>query len=94
MVDKESLSGGDNFGFENNNVAVKSRAIAFIGVTMGLGSIGGALSITSIKTIMAHKAAQASYLGITVAISNFLIFFGSMVLWFGRNSFDDNQIRI
>lgn len=94
LVDKESLSGGNDFGFESSNVAVKSRAIAFIGATMGLGAVGGALTVTIIKTIIAKKIYQASYLGATVTISNFLIFAGSMVLWFGRNSFDENQIRI
>lgn len=94
LVDKESLNGESDFGFNSNNVAIKSRAIAFIGATMGLGAIGGALTITIIKTIIAKKISQASYLGITVTVSNFLIFAGSMVLWFGRNSFDENQIRI
>jgi hypothetical protein len=94
LVNKESLSGGSDFGFESDNVAVKSRAIAFIGATMGLGAIGGALTITIIKTILAKKILQASYLGTTVVVSNFMIFAGSMVLWFGRNSFDENQIRI
>jgi hypothetical protein len=93
LVDAESLSGSD-FGFESDNVALKSRAIAFIGATMGLGAIGGALTITIIKTIMEKKIAQASYLGTTIVVSNFMIFAGSMVLWFGRNSFNDNQIRI
>lgn len=53
LVDKESLNGGDDFG--SNNVAIKSRAIAFIGATIGLGAIGGALTTTIIKTVLAKK---------------------------------------
>ena len=92
LVDEESLNGSDDFG--SNNVAMKSRAIAFIGATIGLGAIGGALTTTIIKTVLAKKIYQASYLGTTVSVSNFLIFAGSMVLWIGRNSSDENQIRI
>ena len=53
LVDKESLNGVDDFG--SNNVAIKSRAIAFIGATIGLGAIGGALTTTIIKTVLAKN---------------------------------------
>jgi hypothetical protein len=84
LVDKDSLN-GDDFSHSEPNVAYKARAIAFVGVTMGLGAIGGALAVLSIKYIIPGKIGLAFYFGLTVALQNILIFLGSMTLWFGRN---------
>ncbi|KAJ3315758.1 hypothetical protein HDU76_002110 [Blyttiomyces sp. JEL0837] len=85
LIDKETLNAED-FSYSGTNVACKARACAFIGVTMALGSLGGALAILSLKYIMTGQSGDAFYFGIAITVQNVLIFLGSMILWFGRNS--------
>ena len=42
MIDKERLN-ADEYSYSGGSVASKARACAFFGVTVALGSIGGAL---------------------------------------------------
>ncbi|TPX30709.1 hypothetical protein SmJEL517_g05792 [Synchytrium microbalum] len=85
LIDKEKLN-ADDFSYSGSNVACKARLFAFVGVTMALGSLGGALAIMSLKYAMPGYSGNDFYFGLTVVLQNFLIFFGSMLLWFGRNS--------
>lgn len=93
LIDRQSLSGDDN-SYDSANVGVKARAIAFVGLTVGLGSIGGALAILSLKFIIPGLEGAAMYLGIAVSVQSFLIFFSSMSFWFGRNSNAEGSIYI
>ncbi|KAJ3314926.1 hypothetical protein HDU93_004733 [Gonapodya sp. JEL0774] len=65
---------------------MKARLCAFIGVTLALGAIGGALAIFSLKYAMPGLTGWDAYFGIGIAVQNLLIFLGSMIFWFGRNS--------
>ncbi|KAJ3090860.1 Transmembrane protein 50A [Phlyctochytrium bullatum] len=42
LINKETLN-ADDFTYSGSNVACKARAAAFLGVTMALGALGGAL---------------------------------------------------
>lgn len=77
-----------------SDTAYRARAVAFIGVTMGLGAIGGALAILSLKYILTAKVGMALYFGVTIAIQSVLVFVSSMVFWFGRNGESDGSLRI
>lgn len=85
MIDRESL-GADDSLYDGSNVAMKARGCAFAGITIALGSVGGALAILTLKYIIPGFNGDALYLGICITLQNFLIFIGSMVFWFGRNS--------
>ena len=45
LIDKDRLT-ADDFAYSGSHVASKARACAFFGVTVALGSIGGALVIS------------------------------------------------
>ncbi|KAI9364412.1 hypothetical protein DFJ73DRAFT_809170 [Zopfochytrium polystomum] len=85
LIDKETLN-ADDFNYSGSNVACKARACAFIGVTMALGSLGGSLAVLSLKYLMTGQTGDGLYFGIAISVQNVLIFLGSMILWFGRNS--------
>jgi hypothetical protein len=61
MIDRESLNAEDE-AYDGSNVAVKARACAFFGITIGLGSIGGALAIFSLKYIIPGIEGDGFYL--------------------------------
>lgn len=84
LINKETLS-ADDFSFSGTNVAGKARACAFVGVTMALSALIGALTILSIKYVVPGLSGDDLYFGVTIAIQNFFIFISSMILWFGRN---------
>ncbi|KAI8803461.1 hypothetical protein BJ742DRAFT_908478, partial [Cladochytrium replicatum] len=85
LIDKDTLN-ADDFSFSGDNVACKARAFAFVGVSMAIGAIGGALAILSLKYIVPGNTGDAFYFGIAITVQNLSIFLGSMILWFGRNS--------
>ncbi|KAI8928909.1 hypothetical protein BC831DRAFT_497328 [Entophlyctis helioformis] len=93
LIDRETLS-ADDFAYSGQNVACKARACAFLGVTMALGALGGALAVLSLKFIIPGVSGDAFYVGQSITLQNFLIFFSSMVLWFGRNHSDEGGIAI
>eukprot|EP00842_Homolaphlyctis_polyrhiza_P002862 jgi/Hompol1/3577/HPOL_006632-RA len=93
LIDRETLS-ADDFAYSGQNIACKARACAFLGVTLALGSLGGALAVLSLKFIIPNVSGDALYFGKAVTLQNFLIFFSSMILWFGRNSQEDGGIAI
>jgi hypothetical protein len=61
LIDRESL-GADDLAYDGNNVAMKARAFAFFGITVALGSLGGALAILSLKYIIPGLSGDAMYL--------------------------------
>jgi hypothetical protein len=61
MIDRESLSADDS-AYVGTHVAMKARGFAFFGITMALGSLGGALAILSLKYIMPGLEGDAMYL--------------------------------
>ncbi|KAJ3275742.1 hypothetical protein HDV01_007209 [Terramyces sp. JEL0728] len=93
VIDREMLMADDS-AFEGNHVAMKARGCAFSGITMALGSVGGALAILSLKYIIPGLKGDAIYLGYCIAVQNVLIFASSMTLWFGRNSTEEGNIAI
>ncbi|EGF78680.1 hypothetical protein BATDEDRAFT_26562 [Batrachochytrium dendrobatidis JAM81] len=93
LIDRETLN-ADDFEYSGPSVACKARACAFLGVTMALGSLGGALAVLSLKFIIPNVSGDAFYLGQAITIQNFLIFFSSMILWFGRNHQDEGTIAL
>ncbi len=70
--------------YDGSNVAMKARGCAFAGITISLGSAGGALAILTLKYIIPGYAGNAMYLGVCITLQNFLIFISSMVFWFGK----------
>ncbi|TPX57874.1 hypothetical protein SpCBS45565_g08136 [Spizellomyces sp. 'palustris'] len=64
----------DDSSFSGTNVATKARGCAFVGVSMALGALGGALAVTSLKYILPGYKGDAFYFGICIAAQNFLIF--------------------
>ena len=99
MIDRESLNAEDDH-YDGSNVAVKARACAFFGITVALGSLGGALAILSLKYIIPGLSGDEMYLvtifnkGQAITVQNFMIFISSMILWFGRNSHDEGRLMI
>jgi hypothetical protein len=61
LIDRESLSADDS-AYDGTNVAMKARAFAFMGITIALGSLGGALAILSLKYIIPGYQGDAMYL--------------------------------
>ena len=61
VVDRESLNADDS-AYGGSNVAIKARAIAFTGIAMGFGSIGGALAIFILKFLIPGRIGDALYL--------------------------------
>jgi hypothetical protein len=61
MIDRESLSADDS-AYDGTNVAMKARGCAFTGITIALGSLGGALAILSLKYIIPGYQGDAMYL--------------------------------
>ncbi|KNC96636.1 uncharacterized protein SPPG_07849 [Spizellomyces punctatus DAOM BR117] len=90
LINRDMLSADDS-SFSGTNVATKARGCAFVGVSMALGALGGALAVTSLKYILPGYKGDAFYFGICIAAQNFLIFVSSMILWFGRNSGTEEQ---
>ncbi|KAJ3149138.1 hypothetical protein HK101_002093 [Irineochytrium annulatum] len=76
LIDKDTLN-ADDFSYSGSNVACKARACAFIGVTMALGALGGALAILSLKYIMTGQTGDGFYFGIAITAQNVLIFLGN-----------------
>ncbi|KAH9273905.1 hypothetical protein BASA83_003901 [Batrachochytrium salamandrivorans] len=93
LIDRETLN-ADDFEYSGPSTACKARACAFLGVTMALGSLGGALAVLSLKFIIPGISGDAFYLGQAITLQNFLIFLSSMILWFGRNSHDEGAITL
>lgn len=101
LINKESLNASD-YEFGSSNVATKARGsynlyryvffkplflgCAFFGVTMSITSIIGGVILCIFKLNEKEYSYAPSYLGISIALQNILIFIGSMFLWFGRNS--------
>jgi hypothetical protein len=65
LIDRESLSADDS-AYDGTNVAMKARAFAFMGITIALGSLGGALAILSLKYIIPGYQGDAMYLVISI----------------------------
>ncbi|TPX51089.1 hypothetical protein SeMB42_g01033 [Synchytrium endobioticum] len=89
LIDKDTLN-ADDFSYSGTNIACKARLCAFVGVTMALGSLGGALAIMSLKYAIPGYSENDFYFGLCVVLQNFLIFSGSMLLWFGRYGADSD----
>ena len=86
--------GADDSLYDGSNVAMKARGCAFAGITMALGSVGGALAILTLKFIIPGFEGDSMYLGICITLQNFLIFISSMIFWFGRNQEETGGIRL
>ncbi|KAI9002740.1 hypothetical protein BC832DRAFT_106691 [Gaertneriomyces semiglobifer] len=87
---EDSWAGGSSFA-SSSSVAGKARGCAFLGVSMALGALGGAAAILCLKYILPGYEGDSLYLGISIIVQNVMIFFSSMVLWFGRNSFSSDD---
>ncbi len=86
LIDRDALN-ADDFTFSGDHIASKARAFAFVGVTVALGSIGGACALLVFKYIIpGYTADDQVYFGETILVQNILIFLSSMILWFGRNT--------
>ena len=73
LIDRHVLS-ADDYEYGSDGVAWKARAVAFFGVTLALGSIGGALAILTLKYIIPGVHGDGFYLGQTIALQSFFIF--------------------
>ncbi|KAI9206683.1 uncharacterized protein BJ171DRAFT_496585 [Polychytrium aggregatum] len=93
LIDSSALN-GDEFSFGNSNSAYKARLCAFMGIAMALGALGGAVGITVVKYVLTGMEGDAFYFGYSVIVQNVLIFASSMVLWFGRNSAEEESIAL
>lgn len=71
VIDRESLT-ADDFSYDGTNVAVKARLCAFGGITIALGSVGGALAILTLKYIIPGFKGDALYL----VLLDFMIGYG------------------
>ncbi|KAI9005635.1 hypothetical protein DFJ74DRAFT_691586 [Hyaloraphidium curvatum] len=85
LIDKTALNATE-FTHDGSYVAFKARLWAFLGVTMALGALGGSLAIMSLKYIIPGYTGEDAYGGFMIVAQNVLIFAGSMLFWFGRNS--------
>lgn len=84
LINREMLTGEDGL-YNDTNVATKARAIAFISISLALSSLGCALAILFVKYVIpGYTSGSSLYFGLCITLQNFLIFIGSMVLWFGR----------
>ncbi|KAJ3226269.1 hypothetical protein HK099_005266 [Clydaea vesicula] len=75
LINKETLN-ADDFSFGGNHVAAKARGCAFIGVTMALSAIIGAISIMCVKYVVPGHGGDTLYFGIIIPVQNILIFAG------------------
>ncbi|KAJ3145368.1 hypothetical protein HDU89_007122 [Geranomyces variabilis] len=84
LIDREMLSAESDIG--GGSVATKAQGCAFLGVSMALGSLGGAFAVMILKyTLHGRTAGDEAYFGFCISGQNALIFASSMILWFGRN---------
>jgi hypothetical protein len=85
LVDKAALNATE-YTHDGSRIAVKARFFAFLGVAIALGALGGALAILSLKYALPGYKGVETFVGIGIVAQTFLIFAGSMLMWFGRNA--------
>ncbi|KAI9140895.1 UPF0220-domain-containing protein [Paraphysoderma sedebokerense] len=93
-VDKSLLSANEYSHYGGSGVAWKARLFAFIGIAIAVGSLGGAISILSLKYIAKGLVDQNAWPGVAIVVQNFLIFLSAMMLWLGRNVEDRVEYNI
>lgn len=81
LVDRELLMAND-YSYSGSRVAWKARLWFFVGLSLGAGSLGGALSIYFVN--YADNSVNG-YFGVSLLVQNVLIVFGSALLWMTRN---------
>ncbi|KAJ1565789.1 Transmembrane protein 50A [Nowakowskiella sp. JEL0078] len=79
LIDKDTLN-ADEDTYSGSNIACKARACAFIGISLALGALGGALAIFSLKYVLPGYSGDEFYFGIAITIQNFAIFVGFVTL--------------
>ncbi|KAI9223287.1 hypothetical protein BC828DRAFT_376273 [Blastocladiella britannica] len=91
-VDKNILNGGDTIFGEG--IAWKARLFAFIGVALGVGALGGSVTILALKYINQGYTGTNLWSGLAIVGQNVLIFMSGMCLWLFRNIERGNEYSI
>ncbi|ORZ31178.1 hypothetical protein BCR44DRAFT_135426 [Catenaria anguillulae PL171] len=84
-VDKNLLNGAENLFYGDGGVAWKARLFAFLGVALGIGSLGGSITILALKYINPGYVGEQAWTGFAIVAQNFLIFVSGMCLWLFRS---------
>ena len=75
LIDKTALNATE-FTHDGSHVAFKARLWAFLGVTIALGALGGALAIASLKYVVPGHSGVEAWGGWGIVAQNVLIFAG------------------
>jgi hypothetical protein len=62
LIDRESLNADDDSYGDSTNVAMKARGCAFTGMSIAIGSLGGAIAILILKYVMPGVNGDGLYL--------------------------------
>ncbi|KNE71378.1 hypothetical protein AMAG_15613 [Allomyces macrogynus ATCC 38327] len=92
-VDKSLLT-GESYMYSGQGVEWKARLFAFIGVALGVGALGGSITILCLKYINPGYIGADAWPGIAIVVQNFLVFLSGMCLWLFRNLEQESQYNI